>query len=262
MRRMTTALPHRLERTVIIHAAPEVVFRFFTDTARWAAWWGAGSTIDSRPGGALHIRYPEGTIAEGEVLEVHPPDRIVFTYGYASGQPLAAGASRITIRLEGNTSGTRLHLLHELADADVRDQHVQGWRYQLSVFANVVADEVNAGAAALVDAWFEAWRDADADRRERTLARIASSDIRFRDRFSNVAGLSDLVPHIGAYQRFMPEMRIERSGDVHHCQGTLLVDWHAHGADGQPRAHGTNVFALGTDGRIQSVTGFMTIPGR
>jgi hypothetical protein len=33
----------------------------------------------------------------------------------------------------------------------VRDQHVQGWRFQLALFANVVSDEVFADASAVVD---------------------------------------------------------------------------------------------------------------
>ena len=58
-----SALPHRLDRTVTIGAAPETVFRFFTDSKRWAAWWGAGSSIDATPGGAMVIRYPNGVEA-------------------------------------------------------------------------------------------------------------------------------------------------------------------------------------------------------
>ncbi len=251
-------LPHRLDRTVLIHATRETVFGFLTDTPRWAAWWGAGSTIDARPGGHLLIRYPDGTEASGDVIEVQPPDRIVFTYGYATGKPIPPGSSRVTIRLEGDRAGTRLHLAHEFADAGVRDVHVQGWRYQLSLFGNIVADDVNAGAAGVIDAWLEAWSEPDGDRRERTLVRVAAPDVRFRDRFSNVDGLADLIPHIGAYQRFVPGMRLERSGEVRHCQGMVLADWVALGTDGQNRARGTNVFVFGPDGRIESVTGFLT----
>jgi uncharacterized protein YndB with AHSA1/START domain len=39
-----TPLPHSLTRTVVIRATPATVFRFFTDSSRWAQWWGAGST--------------------------------------------------------------------------------------------------------------------------------------------------------------------------------------------------------------------------
>jgi uncharacterized protein YndB with AHSA1/START domain len=92
-------LPHALDRTVLIEAEPETVFRFFTDSARWAMWWGAGSTIDARPGGQLRIRYPGGVEATGEVIEVDAPRRLVFTYGYVSGKPIPPGASLVTIRL-------------------------------------------------------------------------------------------------------------------------------------------------------------------
>src|SRR5580692_6424581 len=120
-----TELPYQLNRTVVIKAKPETVFRFFTDTARWANWWGAGSTIDANPGGKVYIRHPNGIESLGEVLEVSQPERIVFTYGFVSGKPMPPGASRVTIRLEPDESGTRLHLLHEFAEAAPRDEHVQ-----------------------------------------------------------------------------------------------------------------------------------------
>ena len=53
-------MPHRLERSVVIHAARDVVFNYFTDSTRWARWWGKGSTIDPRSGGAVLIVAPRG----------------------------------------------------------------------------------------------------------------------------------------------------------------------------------------------------------
>jgi uncharacterized protein YndB with AHSA1/START domain len=253
---MPATLAFHVDRTVTIHADRDIVFGFFTDSARWAQWWGAGSTIDARPGGAVHIRYPEGTEASGTVLEVEPPERIVFTYGYASGKPIEPGASTVTITLTPDPRGTRLQLTHAVADEATRDSHVQGWRYQLALFSNLVADAANTSAADLVDAWFDAWADPDAARRAATLTRIAAADVAFRDRFSNTAGIADLLPHIAAAQHFMPGIRMERAGGVRHCQGTVLADWIARSADGHERARGTNVFVLGPGGRIQAVTGF------
>jgi uncharacterized protein YndB with AHSA1/START domain len=250
------AMPNILDRTIVIGAPPETVFRFFTDNARWAAWWGAGSTIDARAGGKVYIRHPNAVEAIGEVLEIVPPERIVFTYGFVSGQPMPPGASKVTIRLVRDPDGTRLTLVHEFTDTGARDHHIQGWRYQLSVFANVVADEVQAGAAQAADRWFEVWSIPDAAERERALREVASPQLRFRDRFGATDGIADLVPHIGAAQHFMPGMTLHRVGDVRQCQGTALVDWTAAGPDGQPRGSGTNVFVFGPDGRIVSVIGF------
>ena len=42
------------------------------------------------------------------MVEVAPPERIVFTYGYASGRPIPPGGSRVTIRLETEGRGTQL----------------------------------------------------------------------------------------------------------------------------------------------------------
>jgi len=249
-------LTHLLARTLVIEAPPSVVFRYFTDSARWAAWWGAGSVIDAQPGGRVLIRYPDGTQVLGEVLEIVAPERIVFTYGYESGQLIPPGGSRVTIRLEEVETGTRLSLTHAFAEANVRDQHLQGWRFQLSLFANLLADEVNAGAPELADAWFAAWSIADAAERVLSLEAIAAPEVRFRDRYAHIDGLVELNHHIAASLRFMPGVRLERKGAVRHCQHTVLADWVVRGPDGSERMSGVNVFVLNARGQIASVTGF------
>jgi uncharacterized protein YndB with AHSA1/START domain len=256
-------LPHKLDRTVLIRASRETVFRYFTDTPRWASWWGKGSTIDARPGGQMFICHPGGAQSAGEVLEVTPPEHIVFTYGFVGGKPIAPGTSRVTIRLEAvGPAGreTRLMLKHEFAETEVRDEHVQGWRFQLALFGNLVANEVNANAAGVVDKWFDAWAEPDAAVRERAMGDIAAPDVRFRDQFSLTDGVEDLLPHIAAAQKFMPGVRLRRAGDVRHCQGTVLADWRVVMPDGQEKGTGTNVFTIGADGRIESVTGFWNRP--
>src|SRR5262245_21788014 len=168
-----TTLPHRLDRTVVIRAGRDAVFRFFTDESRWAAWWGAGSTVEARAGGRLLIRYPDGTEAAGEVLEVRPPSRFAFTYGFVSGKLIPIGGSRVTISLEPDADGTRLQLTHEFAEAALREEFVQGWRYQLALFANVVTNELHAGAAGRIDAWFRAWGEPDESARRLAFSEIA-----------------------------------------------------------------------------------------
>jgi hypothetical protein len=51
-------------------------------------------------------------------------------------------------------------------------------------------------------------------------------------------------------------MRLERRGEIRHCQWHVLADWVAVGSDGQERGRGTNLFVLDGDGHIASVTGF------
>jgi uncharacterized protein YndB with AHSA1/START domain len=255
---MTAApvLPHKLDRTVTIQAPPETVFRFFTDSERWAKWWGAGSTIDPRPGGEVYIRHPGNVESRGKVIAIDAPRKLVFTYGFESGKPIPSGSSRVTIVLEPQRAGTRLTLTHELPEAAARDEHVQGWRFQLSLFANILADEVNANAARYVDLWFAAWAEADEIARKKMLGEIVTPDVRMQDRYSNLDGFEDLLPHVAAAQRFMPGLTMRRSGNVRHCQGMVLADWTVTGLDGQQRGTGTNVFVFGPTGRIEWVTGF------
>lgn len=248
-------LQHVLDRTVTIAARRETVFRYFSDSARFAAWWGEGSRIDPRPGGELLIRFPNGILAGGEVVEIVEGERIVFSYGFASGQPIALGASRVTVTLEDSAAGTVVRLHHELPTAAARDEHVQGWRYQLALFANVASREEHAGAAALADRFFACWGETDAAARRAELARIALASVAFRDPYSCTDGIDDLDAHVAAAQRFMPGVVLVRQGEARQCQGLALVDWTVTAPDGSPRARGTNVFEFAADGRIARVTG-------
>lgn len=250
------ALPFTLERSLNIQAPPETVFAFFQDSARWAKWWGAGSTIDPKPGGDVYIKHPGSVESGGKVLEIDAPRRIVFTYGFMSGDPIPPGSSRVTIELTEQRGGTHLVLTHDVPSENVRDDHVQGWRFQLSLFANVVADEVNANATRYVDLWFQGWGDPSIGARAATFREIATPSVRMQDRFSNLDGMDDLLAHLTAAQRFMPGLTLKRSGDVRHCQGMVLADWIVTGLDGKERGKGTNVFVFGPSGKIEWVTGF------
>jgi uncharacterized protein YndB with AHSA1/START domain len=251
----TNPLPHHLDRTLVIRAPRDIVFSFFTDSERWASWWGAGSTIDPVEGGKVYIRYPNGIEAGGEVLKIDAPERIVFSYGFASGTPIPMGASQVTIACDSEGDATRVRLQHAFAEQSIGEDFVQGWRFQLSLFANIVTRLVHGRAAEKVDTWFAAWAEPDAAAREAMLASVAVPAVQFRDQYSCLDGMDEVLPHVAAAQRFMPGLRLQRDGDVRHCQGTVLANWTATGADGQPRGKGTNVFSMAPDGRIEAVTG-------
>ena len=254
-------LPYAVHRDILIEADRETVFGFFTDSARWATWWGAGSTVDARPGGALRIRHSNGVVSEGEVLELAAPERFVFTFSLQSERPIPAEESRVTIRLEQQEAGTLVRVTHEVADAVVASQLVQGWRFHFSMFANAVANLVNAGAPDLVDAWFALWTEPDAATREAILRRIAVPGVKFRDRYSRLDGIDEVVAHIGASQKFMPGMRMERKESA-PLPGNVLAEWVARASDGKVKMSGTNVFVLGPGVRIESVTSVSGVGGR
>jgi uncharacterized protein YndB with AHSA1/START domain len=245
----------------VIRAPRALVFRHFTEPARFASWWGAGSTIDARPGGALRIVYPDGSIASGRVLELHAPQLIAMTYGYeGAGKPIPPGGSRLTFRLAEVPEGTRLQLLHEVADPRTRDLHIAGWRYQLALFANVAAAEAHAGAPAAAARWFAAWNEDDPARRAELLGALVHPEILFQDAHGLTRGRDELLAHVAAVKQQMTGLVLEPQGAARHCQGTLLADWLVKRPDGSTLARGTNVFDLAPDGRFTRVVGLWGPP--
>ena len=248
-------LTEQLQRDVWIRADRDLVFRFFTDSGRFAKWWGAGSTIEPQVGGKVYIRHPNGVEMSGEVLEIEGPGRIVFTYGYVSGNPIPPGGSRVTIRLEPETGGTRLLLLHEFADAAGRDNHVQGWRVQLLVFSDPGGGGRVHGTGGGVEGGGAGGADSRGGGCGAGFAASHPPGGPSQDRYSMLDGLAELSAHAGAAQRFMPGVVMKRTSPVKQCQGVVLAEWSAAGPDGKEMMRGVNVFVMGPDGRIETATG-------
>jgi uncharacterized protein YndB with AHSA1/START domain len=259
---MGDPLAHMLERTVVIRAYRNAVFRYFTDPARFAAWWGAGSEIDARPGGRVQICYPGGVTAGGEVREVVPDERILFSYGYDDpAKPIARGGSEVAFLLEDHPQGMFLRLIHSVADPDTRDAHLPGWRFQLSLLANAVGRELAAGLPERIDRYFAVWSEPDGQARHQALAALVTDNVVYRDDFAAVAGREDLAAHIGAAQLHLPSVALTREGTPLSCQGTAVVDWVARGPEGEPRWRGRNVIELAPDGRFARVVGLRRLEG-
>jgi len=241
-----TTLGFSHARTIEIRARRPTVFRFFTESARFAKWWGEGSTIDAVVGGKVHIRYPNGDIASGEVRELVPDRAIVFTYGYEDPKKsIAPGESLVTISLSDIASGTRLDLRHDVAEAAIRDHHTQGWRHQLSVLAHAVA--VDTFDPWVIAAWFSGWNGAD-------LRDAVTGDVTFRDAHGVTKGVDELVEQITAARKFMHGITIEMRGQPRHAHGVVLADWAFVRGD-KTLATGTNVFRLSLEGKIADVVG-------
>lgn len=245
-----TDLTETLDREISICARRETVFAYFTDSDRFARWWGEGSRIDPRPGGEVFIHYPNGVTAKGEIVEIEPPRRIVFTY-VTGGVP-----SLVTIHLEESERGTLLKLHHAFSSAKIRDHFVQGWRYQLALFSKAVADEAQGDVTERVDAFLRAWGEPEAKTRRELMESCATPAIVFRDAYSATEGLDDLLANLDAIQVFMPGMTLIRSGDVRRTHGTAIAPWIAKRANGDAAGTGINVFDLSPDGLIDRAVGF------
>lgn len=250
-----TSLPHSLNRSLLICASRETVFRFFTDSERFAQWWGAGSTVDAKVGGDVKIVYPNGITVRGNIERIEPDHLIAFTYGYEDpAKQIPVGSTLVTIELQEHPGGTMLSLRHDLADEKARNEHDPGWRFQLALFANIATKEQHQHANDRVDAWFEAWSETDAAARLQVLEKCVTGDVTMQDGYASLQGRDELNDHITMCHIHMSST-MERAGEVRQCQGTGLADWTAKDGSGTETSKGTNIVRFAKDGRIQGVVG-------
>ncbi|MES9536597.1 MULTISPECIES: SRPBCC family protein [unclassified Actinomadura] len=124
-----------IEQTLHIRARPETVWRYFTDPARLARWWGTAE-LDARPGGTLRVAMHEGPcpVMRGRFVELVPYERLVFTFGWEPkpGAPdIAPEASRVEVTLTPDGDGTKLTLRHSGLPAALDEETSDGWAHLL-----------------------------------------------------------------------------------------------------------------------------------
>ncbi len=127
-----------IEREIRVAAPPAVVFAFFTDPALIARWMGASPSVDVRAGGAIRVEFPRESstdVMRGVFLEIEPPRRVVFTWGFEGNSVLPPGASTVEVTLEPDAGGTRVRLVHRDLPEPDRTQHAGGWEYFLARLA-------------------------------------------------------------------------------------------------------------------------------
>ena len=134
----------QIDRIVVtrrIRAAPERVYRFFTDPTLWSRWQGTSATVDAQPGGVLRVAMGLGGsgLAEGRFIALDPFERIVFTWGWASSplSTLPPGSTVVTVHLRPDGDGTLVTLTHDSLPQGERDIHEAGWSLYLDRLVTV-----------------------------------------------------------------------------------------------------------------------------
>lgn len=115
-----------------IKASPDTIFSFFTDPHRWLRWQGVEGTVEPRAGGVFRINVTGGGFASGEVVEVDPPHRIVFTWGWETpDSKVPPGSSTVEITLVAEGDATLVRLTHRnLPEVEI-DPHRGGWQHYI-----------------------------------------------------------------------------------------------------------------------------------
>ena len=82
-----------VRREIAIAASPETVWEFLVQPEKATRWMGEAASLDPRPGGEYRVEVISGNVALGEFVEVDPPHRLVWTWGWTdqSQSPVPAG---------------------------------------------------------------------------------------------------------------------------------------------------------------------------
>ena len=116
-----------------VAAPPEIVCPYLIDPPRHAQWMGGAATLEPKPGGVYRVRMGDGVEAMGEFVEVDPPHRVVFTWGWNHDHAVAPGSNRVVVTLNPEGAGTRVILRHhDLPNEAQRAHHRSGWEMYLN----------------------------------------------------------------------------------------------------------------------------------
>jgi uncharacterized protein YndB with AHSA1/START domain len=120
------------ERTLTIDASPETVWEFLVDPDKLMRWKGISADLDPRPGGVYRCEVIPGHTARGEFVELDPPHRLVFSWGWDGQEGVPPGSSMIEIELATDGEGTSLRFVHkDLPSAEAVASHAHGWDHYL-----------------------------------------------------------------------------------------------------------------------------------
>ena len=131
-----------VHREIRIDADPATVFEFLIDPAKMVRWMGTEAVLDPRPGGDYGVNISGHERVSGEVIEIVPDRRVVFTWGWEDGAlPVAPGESTVEISLEPDGEGTLLRLTHGDLPRGMHTFHRLGWDYALPRLAAVTVGQ-------------------------------------------------------------------------------------------------------------------------
>lgn len=114
-----------------VAASPETVFEFFTDPDKMIQWMGRAAELEARPGGVFRCDINGRDVAGGEYVEIDPPRRVVFTWGWESADSITApGSTTVEVMLEPAEEGTQVRLVHrDFSATEVAEKHRHGWEH-------------------------------------------------------------------------------------------------------------------------------------
>ena len=129
-----------VEQEIEIKAPAEIVFELLTDAQGLLEWIAVEAQSEASVGGRIRWRHENGAVMSGRFVEISPPTRVVFTYGWEEGGPdVPPESTMVEIQLEERNGVTHLRLVHSLLPAATAGEHRSGWGWFLKKLAECAA---------------------------------------------------------------------------------------------------------------------------
>ena len=141
------AAPDEIAREIAIEAPADLVFAYFTDPTRHVRWQGVEAELDPQPGGHLRVTFAPGHVAVGTYLEVEPPTRLVYTWGWEQegSDVLPPGASTVEVNLRPTARGTVVRVVHAGLPDAMLQLHSHGWDECLTELHGTITAACSSG---------------------------------------------------------------------------------------------------------------------
>ncbi|QIS07492.1 polyketide cyclase [Nocardia brasiliensis] len=144
----------RIERSLYIDAAPEVVYEVVSSPEHLREWWSDDASLAPAPGAVGELVWgdrdgPDAFIAPLTVVDARPPELFSFRWGHPADEPADSGNSLfVTFELTPSGTGTTLRMtevgfrergwgIAELEQA--YNDHIAGWNRHLPDLAEYAA---------------------------------------------------------------------------------------------------------------------------
>ena len=131
---MTTGKQEGIVLQVRIAAKPETIFPYFTDPEKMMLWKGIEAELEPYPGGIYRVNVTGKDIAVGKYVEIVPPTRVVFTWGWEEeGHPVPPGTSTVEVTLTPDGDATLVRLRHYgFPSEETQNAHIEGWEHYMA----------------------------------------------------------------------------------------------------------------------------------
>jgi uncharacterized protein YndB with AHSA1/START domain len=126
--------------SIVIAAAPDVVFDYFTQPEALVSWMGDRAVLDPRPGGEFTLYFDDRCV-QGRYVEIDRPRRLVITWGRLGSREMPPFASTLEVAFTREGDGTRVSIVHHGLPESEAPRHALGWQHYLPRLQRVGAGE-------------------------------------------------------------------------------------------------------------------------